>query len=135
MSLDYAVHSDFLIHWTGKDLDKRYDPNWASARRSGTETPKLQDEYLKRLADTLRYGFWLTETDESPVRFKAGAGTSVIPSTPKVCFTELKLSVASPCPTLRSARNRNEKKIPVRSQRQTLRLFLAFTRFITGMNS
>jgi hypothetical protein len=92
MSLDYAVHSDFLIHWTGKDLDKRYDPNWASARRSGTETPKLQDEYLKRLADTLRYGFWLTETDESPVRFKAGAGTSVIPSTPKVCFTELKLS-------------------------------------------
>jgi hypothetical protein len=25
MPYDYAIHSDFLIHWTGKDIDERND--------------------------------------------------------------------------------------------------------------
>ena len=25
---DYAVHSDFLIHWTGKDIDDAHHPKW-----------------------------------------------------------------------------------------------------------
>src|ERR1700733_11269573 len=88
---DYAVHSDFLIHWTGKDIDKQY-PDRQPTNPSDRENQNLQRAYLKRLADTLKYGFWLTETDEPLVRFKNGAGRGVIPSTPKVCFTELKLS-------------------------------------------
>ena len=91
MSSDYAVHSDFLIHWTGKDIDKQF-PDWQPTSSSDRENPRLQHAYLKRLMDTLSYGLWLTEPEEPLVEFKTRAGKGIIPSTPKVCFTELKLS-------------------------------------------
>lgn len=28
MPYDSAIHSDFLIHWTGKDLDNEFDADW-----------------------------------------------------------------------------------------------------------
>jgi hypothetical protein len=89
MPHDYAVHSDFLIHWTGKDLDCAYDPQWDHSGKSTTDSV-LAEKYIKRLHAILKYGLWLTTEPEStwPV-----AGVRVtIPSTPKVCFTELKLS-------------------------------------------
>lgn len=89
MSLDYAVHSDFLIHWTGKDLDCSYDPRWDNNGKSKTDSD-LARKYIERLHTILKYGLWLTTEPEStwPV-----AGVQVtIPSTPKVCFSELKLS-------------------------------------------
>lgn len=89
MSMDYAIHSDFLIHWTGKDLDCSYDPQWDTSYKSTTDIV-LSKKYIERLYTILKYGLWLTTEPEAswPV-----AGIQVtIPSTPKACFTELKLS-------------------------------------------
>jgi hypothetical protein len=86
MSIDYAIHSDFLIHWTGKDLD---DHQWDNNDKSTTDKI-LTEKYIERLYNILKFGLWLTSEPEStwPV-----AGIQVtIPSTPKTCFTELKLS-------------------------------------------
>lgn len=91
MSYQFAVHSDFLVHWTGKDLDKDYDPEWHKSDKSKTDgNDPLNQAYLKRLHDILKYGLWLTEEDQflPPV----GEGRIDIPSIPKTCFTELKLS-------------------------------------------
>ena len=87
MPFDYAVHSDFLIHWTGGDFDKE---DWYSKESSNIESPTLIQSYLDRLIDILKYGFWLTDEPEKQICIK---GKSIsIPSTPRVCFTELKLS-------------------------------------------
>ena len=46
---DFAVRSDFLVHWTGKDFDKEWDNGVYS--RTGKKI--LVDDYLKRLQDIL----------------------------------------------------------------------------------
>lgn len=89
MPTDYAIHSDFLVHWTGKDLDSQYHPDWPNSDKSRTDKP-LSRAYLKRLHSILKYGLWLTEEDD--LRFLVDGDEVVIPRTPKVCFTELKLS-------------------------------------------
>jgi hypothetical protein len=88
MPYDYAVHSDFLIHWTGKDLDCANDPHWANGDKSTTDSV-LTKKYLERLHSILKYGLWLTAEPERPWPVDVKV---TIPSTPKVCFTELKLS-------------------------------------------
>jgi hypothetical protein len=72
-------------------LDFKHDPTWSDSDKSKIpENSPLVAEYLSRLHSILTYGLWLTiEPDE---RFVMGAAKVVIPSTPKVCFTELKLS-------------------------------------------
>jgi hypothetical protein len=91
MPYDYAIHSDFLIHWTGKDLDDEYDKEWANADKSSIpETSELHRRYIARLRDTLKHGLWQTAEPEQTIR--AGTLTITIPSTPKMCFTELKVS-------------------------------------------
>ena len=91
MTTDYAIHSDFLVHWTGKDLDAQYDPDWHASEKSAidTESPLIR-AYVGRLHNILKYGLWLTE--EAGKRFPVSGKEIAIPSTPKVCFTELKLS-------------------------------------------
>ena len=91
VSYDYAVHSDFLIHWTGKDIDGQYDPSWHEEHNSMTRQQVVVACYIKRLRDILRYGLWMTEEDE-PQTFLVGPQTIHIPATPQCCFTELKLS-------------------------------------------
>lgn len=91
MNHDYAVRSDFLIHWTGKDLDEKYDPDWYTHRKStATRDSRISQEYVKRLREILKYGLWLTS--EGEINFQAGDTKVQIPDTPKICFTELKLS-------------------------------------------
>ncbi|MDO8705134.1 MAG: hypothetical protein Q7J84_09335 [Sulfuricaulis sp.] len=91
MSTDYAIHSDFLVHWTGKDLDTQYDSNWDASEKSAIDRESsLSRAYVDRLHNILKYGLWLTEEPE--IRFPIGDKQIAIPSTPKVCFTELKLS-------------------------------------------
>jgi hypothetical protein len=87
--LDYAVHSDFLIYWTGKDLDNSHDPQWYESDKSQT-SDVLTHLYIKRLHNILKYGLWMTEEQEIKLSF--GDKNIPIPTTPKVCFTELKLS-------------------------------------------
>jgi hypothetical protein len=91
MNYDYAIHSDFLIHWTGKDIDSVYDQQWYESDSSKTrKSCDVTDRYLKRLFDILEYGIWMTSEKETPFCIN---GTSIfIPSTPRSCFTELKLS-------------------------------------------
>lgn len=91
MNYDYAVHSDFLIHWTGKDIDSVYDQQWHQSDKSKTnKNGDMTGRYLKRLHDILKFGLWMTEEKNPPFCFN---GTSIeVPSTPKSCFTELKLS-------------------------------------------
>lgn len=85
-SYDYAIHSDYLIHWTGKDIDGRYDARWMQSDKSKT-TPEAEREYLRRLKDILTYGLWMTTEPEQEI-----SGTAFIPATAKCCFTELKIS-------------------------------------------
>ena len=91
MNFDYAIHSDFLIHWTGKDIDDEYDKQWYESDKSKTnKNCDVTGKYIKRLRDILKYGLWMTEKQEGSICFD---GTSVsIPKTPSTCFTELKLS-------------------------------------------
>ncbi|AMV18211.1 abortive infection system antitoxin AbiGi family protein [Planctomyces sp. SH-PL14] len=86
MPSDFAVHSDLLVHWTGKDLDNelKYDP----IRVREKETPQaVIDSYLHRLESILRHGFWLTPQGGWTTRHGIE-----IPEATGVCFTELKLS-------------------------------------------
>lgn len=87
---DRAIHSDFLIHWTGKDIDLEYDPKWYVGDHRSKTPPAVHDLYLKRLSDILTYGLWMTEDVER--KSKVGSIEITIPSTPHCCFTELKLS-------------------------------------------
>ena len=89
-SFDYAIHSDFLIHWTGKDIDKEYDPDWYKSDKSSTSN-NVSDLYIKRLADILKFGLWMTKEDEE-TNFCVNDHSVPVPSVFQTCFTELKLS-------------------------------------------
>jgi len=89
LNYDYAIHSSFLIHWTGKDIDKEHDELWHEADKSKTKQD-VTDLYLTRLYNILKYGLWMTEENSKTFLFD---GTSIpIPKAPTTCFTELKLS-------------------------------------------
>lgn len=84
---DRAIHSDYLVHWTGKDLDERYDPNWMEHPNGHSKTStELAQRYVRRLANTLKFGLWMT------VEPGSSYGPITLPDTPKCCFTELRLS-------------------------------------------
>lgn len=93
MNFDYAIHSGFIIHWTGKDIDRKYDKSWWKSDKS--KTKDCTEHYIKRLRDILKYGLWMTEElikdkRESVLPFK---GNNIsIPPIARVCFTEIKLS-------------------------------------------
>lgn len=86
---DYAVHSDFLIHWTGKlgDIDENDDGHEKSDKSETTETE--MNKYLERLRDILKYGFWMTEDPESYSELQ-------VEKVPQVCFTQMKISESRP---------------------------------------
>jgi hypothetical protein len=91
ITFDYAVHSDYLIHWTGKDIDRELDSSWYDEHLSERDpAAPMAKAYIKRLQDVLRYGLWMTE--EAPETFRVGDARIEIPATPQCCFTELKLS-------------------------------------------
>lgn len=74
-----SVRSDFLIHWSGKDI--ALDPlALTEANRS---------DYVDRLASILADGLWMTKPNE---RLKGSDRAIVKYSTPLTCFTEIRLS-------------------------------------------
>ena len=87
MDFDYAVHSDFLIHWTGKDIDNEYEPDWYDAPRRRMDR-RVIEAYLKRIGNILEYGLWMTEEPEFRI------DTVVVPPVNWTCFTELRLSLS-----------------------------------------
>ncbi|MEO7862427.1 MAG: hypothetical protein ABIU05_18745 [Nitrospirales bacterium] len=66
-----------------------HDPKWYESDKSKTSAD-LTDLYIKRLRNILQYGLWMTE--EEGLKLNFGDEPILIPPTPKVCFTELKLS-------------------------------------------
>lgn len=83
-----SVHSDFLIHWTGYDIDREYDRGWWN-RKETKINKSIIDPYLKRLKYILKYGLWMNrETDFIELRNQK----IKIPVVARTCFTELKLS-------------------------------------------
>jgi len=70
MNYDYAIHSDFLIHWTGKDIDNEYDQQWYQSDISKTnKSCDVTGKYLKRLYDILQFGIWMTSEKDPPFCF------------------------------------------------------------------
>jgi len=90
LNYDYAIHSDFLIHWTGKygDIDTGLD--WYTTHDKSKTTHEETNKYLERLHNILKYGFWMTHDTQSYPELE-------LPTVPKVaqtCFTELRVSQA-----------------------------------------
>lgn len=86
------VHSDFIIHWTGKDIDLEYDNKWTRNHSSSTNAISTQ-KYLQRLKNILKYGLWMTENHDDEY-IKTYKGEIKCPIHSRTCFTELKLSMA-----------------------------------------
>ncbi|MBI4427513.1 MAG: hypothetical protein HY562_00160 [Ignavibacteriales bacterium] len=83
---DYAIHSDFLIHWTGWDIDKEYDPEWYCPYKMKISEAATR-AYIARLDNILTHGLWMTK-EENPELYNSVA----LPAAPRCCFSELKLS-------------------------------------------
>lgn len=69
---DYAVHSDFLIHWTGRDIDADADAKAAFAaneddrkhwyeKASSRTDDEITERYVERFRHILKFGLWMTE--------------------------------------------------------------------------
>jgi len=87
---DQNVHSDFLVHWTGRDID-RDDPDWDDPRYHMSQD--IAHRYAQRLASILEHGFWMTREPSRQVTVKPNAPLTV-PSVVRTCFTALKLSAS-----------------------------------------
>ncbi|MBI5150747.1 MAG: hypothetical protein HZA28_08280 [Candidatus Omnitrophica bacterium] len=85
-------HSDFLISWTGKDIDtdERYKVSHPPTQET-TLNEKIIEPYLERLKFTLRHGLWMMTGGEY---VESGNQKIKRPPFSRTCFTELKLSEA-----------------------------------------
>jgi len=92
---DYAIHSDFLIYWTGKDLDEKEQnnqPRWCRTGEDKSRTTKKETSlYIKRLYDILKYGLWMNKKPDTET-IKVNGQEFEKPLVARTCFTELKLS-------------------------------------------
>lgn len=85
------IHSDFIIHWTGKpDIDDVYDPRWVDNNSSKTNAT-VTDLYIKRLIDILDYGLWMTKKEEDKAVIVNDKPINIT-WVARTCFTELRLS-------------------------------------------
>jgi len=82
------AHSDYLIHWTGRDIDAQHDPDWYHNHASTTDSVVTR-LYLHRLKNILKYGLWMTDDNET---ITMSGQTYPRPSHCRTCFSELKLS-------------------------------------------
>jgi hypothetical protein len=85
-----AVHSDFLVHWTGRDIDNEYDPAWE--KRNDTRlNENIVSPYIDRLKNILKYGLWMTSSkSDLPLIYRNKIAKR--PLFYRTCFSELKLS-------------------------------------------
>lgn len=97
-NFDYAIHSDFLIYWTGrKDIDEKDqegEPKWCKPGKDKyIITPKEIFLYIKRLHDILEHGLWMNKKAD-PETIEVNNQKFEKPLVARTCFTELKLSEA-----------------------------------------
>jgi len=90
--MNKSVHSDFLIHWTGLDIDQKYDKEWW-INKSKEPNRVIIPYYLERLKYILKYGLWMNEEKNYIEVTKDGNKHKIkIPLVARTCFTELRLS-------------------------------------------
>lgn len=87
---DQNVHSDFLVHWTGRDIDKD-DPDWDEPRYVMSDA--IAQRYAERLASILEHGFWMMREPPRTVTVRPHPPLE-IPSVVRTSFTALKLSAS-----------------------------------------
>ena len=95
--INKPVHSDFLIHWTGEDIDKDLGENYNKSKdwqnKTSSETcSKAIDEYLRRLKFILKYGLWMTKRRGNDDVIQINCQKFSKPRISRACFTELQLS-------------------------------------------
>jgi hypothetical protein len=85
-------NSDFLVHWTGRDLDKddKTIEITGAACEGSVTNEEMTRKYLDRLKSILRFGLWMKYPEESELSIANGA--IKLPRISRTCFTELKLS-------------------------------------------
>ena len=92
--INKPVHSDFLVHWTGEDIDKKFDPKWYLNKNNQSLTsPEGLDAYLERLKYILKYGLWMIKSNDGE-KIKVNGKEFTKPVVARTCFTELQLSEA-----------------------------------------
>ena len=82
-----GIHSDFLVHWTGKDFH-RLSP--CSLRRGAVEDARRR--YVERLEDTCREGVFMGNGSERIYGFDGRYVET--PTVSRLCLTEIRLSQA-----------------------------------------
>lgn len=78
------LHTNFLVHWTGKDFHipiNALDDN-------------IRNKYITRLIDILKDGFYMTKNTEKEERIYDADGNWIQAAISRTCFTEVKLSLA-----------------------------------------
>jgi len=53
--IERAVHSDFIVHWTGKDIDEEEGANWYEAEHQPRTKKVATERYLERLIKPLPF--------------------------------------------------------------------------------
>lgn len=81
-------HSDYLIHWTGRDIMKKHKDLLPNARQYPDD---VVDDYISRLKNILKYGLWMMK-HEGEDNINVNQKEFKKPSVARVCFTELKIS-------------------------------------------
>ena len=91
-------HSDLLIHWTGKDIDEKYEPRWWDPDSPKNQTTKqnrgIIAPYTYRLKSILKYGLWLMQDDDVFEVKNIDDKTIKRPAFARTSFTELTVSNA-----------------------------------------
>ena len=76
-----AIHSKFVVHWTGNDFH----------RRNTAITARIREQYVERLRDDCLNGLFMKPGEET---IHGSNGTSLTAWISRVCFTEVRLSQA-----------------------------------------
>lgn len=85
-----AVHSAFLVHWTGRDIDDKYDSNW-DQKNDPELNQDIIEPYIDRLKNILEYGLWMTSSESDQKTFFNNKPINRAPFY-RTCFSELRLS-------------------------------------------
>lgn len=81
-----ALHSHFLVHWTGREFHKLGEPCSLKTAKGDS----IREKYLERLEDTLKEGLFMKNGAET-IRC-IGESPMTTPRVPRVCLTEIRLS-------------------------------------------
>lgn len=84
--MEINAHSDFLVHWTGKDIEEDIEKQ----KKLSPEEKNI--EYLKRFKSILKYGLWMKKPAKRTI-IKINDKKFKKPDIARISFTELKLSI------------------------------------------